>query len=192
MRINELDFITYVNKLKTKLEDSTPSVPVSTCGGAACELIDITLDKFKNYIDNIRDGGCDYRLNNVIDYRLDDASRRADNQFQYPLGGSTPDPMNGPRNHALNNLQASNQRLKFTNEKYYFSLAKNYILLFIIIISVYLFAKFKNKGTNSGFGGINISFNFLSNPIYLLILLIIILSTIYIIYLVINKKFIFK
>jgi len=169
MDSKELGFIYYINKILNKLNHSTAA--------GDNQSINISYDELKNDIKYIRDSGCKYKLNNIVDY-----------SYNIPLGNST----NDPYNVVNNTLQASNRQLNLTDETYYFSLLQNYILLFIIIISVYLFAKFKNKGTNSGFGGINISFNFLSNPIYLLILLIIILSTIYIIYLVINKKFIFK
>jgi len=170
MDSKELGFIYYINKILNKLNHSTAA--------GDNQSINISYDELKNDIKYIRDSGCKYKLNNIVDY-----------SYNIPLGNS----INDPYNVVNNTLQASNRQLNLTDETYYFSLLQNYILLFIIIISVCLFGKFKSKGTNTGHGGvINISLNFLNNPTHILILFIIILSTIYIIYLVINKKFIFK
>jgi len=179
MTFNELDFISYIKILKKKLNNPSPTVEIA---GVSYEEIASSQEQLEKNTENIRMYGCRYKLNNIIDYRV------GEHGFNEPLGDLR---ANRNNNRVLNVLQASEQQLNFINEKYNFSLAKNYILLFIIIFSIYLFVKFKKKG-NSGSVVINISFKFLSNPIYLLILLIIILSTIYIIYLVINKKFIFK
>jgi hypothetical protein len=178
MDFDKRNYIDYMNNIISILDTSNieQSCPGLDTSDSSCISIPISATELINVLTKINRYTCDYKLNNVFDNKLNNVF---DNKLisSYNTLGT------------YNKFYSANKQLDSVNKQYYFSLLQNYTLLFIIIITIICFGNFKGtvtKGTFATF--ISMLSKLFHNPIYIVILLIIILATIYIISLIINNK----